>query len=46
MNKKIKGISLISTPFWSDNEDWETGLKLQGNFADKLPNGVPVFFYN
>ncbi len=44
--KKIKGIFLISTPFWSGNEDWKTGLKLQEDFADKLPNEVPLFFYH
>lgn len=46
VNKKIKGIFLISTPFWSGNEDWQIGLKLQGDFADKLPNEVPIFFYH
>jgi predicted alpha/beta hydrolase family esterase len=45
VNKNIKSIFLIATPFWSGNEDWEIGLKLQGNFADKLPNEVPIFFY-
>lgn len=44
--KKIKGIFLIATPFWSGNEDWKTGLKLYDNFAHKLPGEVPVFFYH
>ncbi|TDH26935.1 hypothetical protein EXU57_09015 [Segetibacter sp. 3557_3] len=44
--KKIKGIFLIATPFWSGNEDWKTGLKLQENFCDKLPHDVPFFFYH
>jgi predicted esterase len=46
VNKNIKSIFLIATPFWSGNEDWEIGLKLQGNFGDKLPNEVPIFFYH
>ncbi len=46
MNKKIIGIFHISTPFRSGNEDWQIGLKLQGNFADKLPNEVPIFLYH
>ena len=44
--KKIDGIFLISTLFWSGSEDWKTGLKLQDNFADKLPNEVQLFFYH
>lgn len=45
-SKKIKGIFLIATPYWSGNEDWKTGLKLQEGFADKLPDGMPLFFYH
>lgn len=46
VKKKIAGIFLISTPFWSGNEDWKQGLKLQENFAGKLPKNVPIFFYH
>lgn len=46
VNKKIAGIFLIATPFWNGNEDWQIGLKLQENFADKLPDEVPTFFYH
>jgi len=46
VNKKIKGIFLIATPFWSGSEDWQSALKLQDNFADKLPGEVPIFFYH
>jgi predicted alpha/beta hydrolase family esterase len=46
VNKKIKGIFLISTPFWDSNEVWKTGLKLKRNFSDRLPGKVPVFFYH
>lgn len=44
--KKIAGIFLIATPFWSGNEDWVQGLKLQENFADNLPKDTPVFLYH
>ena len=46
VNKKIKGIFLIATPFWNGNEDWQIGLKLQEDFAYKLPDKVPIFFYH
>jgi uncharacterized protein len=46
VNKKIEGIFLIATPFWDGNEDWQIGLKLQEDFADKLPGEVPIFFYH
>ena len=46
VTKKIAGIFLLATPFWHGNEDWQTGLKLQENFADKLPDEVPIFFYH
>lgn len=46
VEKKIAGIFLISTPFWSGDEDWKQGLKLQENFADKLPENVPIFLYH
>ena|SRR5688500_17440298 len=46
VNKKIEGIFLIATPFWDGNEDWQKGLKLQEDFADRLPDEVPIFFYH
>ncbi len=46
VNKKLAGIFLLATPFWNGNEDWQTGLKLQEDFADKLPEQVPLFFYH
>jgi predicted alpha/beta hydrolase family esterase len=46
VQQKIAGIFLISTPFWSGEEDWKQGLKLQENFAEQLPKDVPVFFYH
>ncbi|QHT71560.1 alpha/beta hydrolase [Rhodocytophaga rosea] len=44
--KKIAGVFLISTPFWSGDEDWKQGFKLHKNFADKLPKHIPVFLYH
>lgn len=46
VQKKIAGIFLLSTPFWSGREDWVQGLKLLPNFADKLPKDVPIFLYH
>jgi len=46
IKKKIGGVFLISTPFWSGNEDWKQGLKLKEDFAEKLPKDVPVFLYH
>lgn len=43
---KIKGIFLISTPFWEGTEDWVQGLKLQEDFADNIPKDIPVFLYH
>jgi hypothetical protein len=46
VNKKIKGVFLVATPFWDGSEEWQTGLKLQEDFADKLPDEIPIFFYH
>ena len=46
VQKKIAGIFLIATPFWSGKADWEEGLKLQEDFPDKLPKDVPMFLYH
>lgn len=46
LQKKIKGIFLIATPFWSGNEDWVQGLMLKDNFTENLPDNVPLFFYH
>jgi predicted alpha/beta hydrolase family esterase len=45
IGKKIAGIFLIATPFWSGNEDWVQPLKLQTDFAKKLDKKIPLFFY-
>lgn len=46
VRKKIAGIFLISTPFWSGDENWVHGLKLKEDFAEKLPKNVPIFLYH
>jgi serine hydrolase len=46
IKKEIAGIFLISTPFWKGDEDWKEGLKLQKDFSEKLPKGVPIFLYH
>jgi predicted alpha/beta hydrolase family esterase len=46
VEKKIGGIFLLATPFWAGDEDWKQGLKLQDDFADKLPKKVPIFLYH
>ncbi|MDF2455127.1 MAG: hypothetical protein K0R51_1120 [Cytophagaceae bacterium] len=46
ITKTIAGVFLISTPFWSGEEDWVKPLKLQANFAGKLDKTIPLFFYH
>lgn len=45
MGKKIAGIFLISTPFWSGDEDWVQAFKLRPDFAERLNKNIPLFFY-
>lgn len=44
--KKISGIFLLAAPWWSGDAEWVIGLKLQDDFAGKLPAGVPIFLYH
>jgi predicted alpha/beta hydrolase family esterase len=44
--KKIAGIFLLATPFWSGDEDWVNALRLQPDFAAKLDEKIPLFFYH
>lgn len=46
VSKKLAGIFLIATPFWSGKEDWVQGLKLKNDFAGNLIQNVPIFFYH
>jgi len=43
--KKIAGIFLLSTPFWSGDEEWKQGLKLRQNFEKAFPKDSRIFFY-
>jgi len=45
-SKKIEGVFLVATPFWSGEEGWVEGLKLRTDFPDKLPKDVPIFLYH
>ncbi len=46
IDSRIEGVFLIATPFWDGDEDWQRGLKLQKDFAENFPDGVPIFFYH
>lgn len=47
VKNQIRGIFLISTPFWGGDENWQyEGLTLQENFAETLPKDVPIFLYH
>lgn len=46
IKKNMVGIFLISTPFWSGNENWVQGLKLQNGFNNRLSRTTPLFFYH
>lgn len=46
LSNKIVGAFLIATPFWQGDEAWKQGLKLQPDFARRLPGNVPLFFYH
>jgi predicted alpha/beta hydrolase family esterase len=46
IKNKITGIFLISTPYWRGEEDWVQGLKLQEDFAGRLPKDIPIFLYH
>ncbi|RCH53965.1 hypothetical protein DJ568_15610 [Mucilaginibacter hurinus] len=46
ISKKISGIFLIATPFWSGDEEWKQGLKLSEDFPQHLPQDIPLFFYH
>ena len=46
VGKPVAGVFLIAPPYWGA-EDWEVSeYALQKDFASKLPEGLPVFFYH
>ena len=46
IKKKIRGIFLIATPFWDGDEEWVEPFKLRPDFAEKLDQNIPLFFYH
>jgi uncharacterized protein len=46
VSKRMAGIFLAATPFWSGKEQWVQGLKLREDFAESLPKKKPIFFYH
>jgi pimeloyl-ACP methyl ester carboxylesterase len=46
INKKIGGIFLLATPFWSGTEDWVEAFKLRPDFAARIDTKTPLYFYH
>jgi predicted alpha/beta hydrolase family esterase len=47
VGRPIRGIFLVSTPFWGGDEKWRyPPLTLGDKFAERLPEGVPIFLYH
>ena len=46
IKKKIAGMFLIATPFWSGEEDWAKAFKLPSDFSERLKKEIPLFFYH
>ncbi|TDE15269.1 alpha/beta hydrolase [Dyadobacter psychrotolerans] len=46
IKKEIGGIFLIATPFWHGEEDWVVPFKLKPDFARRLNEKTPLFFYH
>jgi uncharacterized protein len=46
VERPVAGVFLIAPPYWGA-EDWQVSeYELQANFASKLPQELPVFFYH
>ena len=46
VEKPLAGVFLVAPPYWGV-EDWEVDeYALHEDFASKLPEGLPVFFYH
>ena len=46
IKRKIGGVFLLATPFWQGDEDWVKAFKLRPDFAEKLDQKIPLFFYH
>jgi uncharacterized protein len=46
LERPVAGVFLVATPYWGA-EDWKVDeYALQQDFASKLPEGLPIFFYH
>jgi predicted alpha/beta hydrolase family esterase len=46
VEKPVAGLFLVAAPYWG-SEDWEVGeYELRTDFASKLAEDLPVFFYH
>ena len=46
VEKPVAGLFLVASPYFG-SEDWEVGeYELRTDFASKLPEDLPVFFYH
>jgi len=45
INKDVRGVFLIATPFWGDGGWQYEGFSLLSDFAFRLP-GIPIYFYH
>ena len=46
VERPVAGLFLVAPPYWGV-EDWDVGeYELRPDFASKLPEGLPVFFYH
>ncbi len=46
VDKPVAGMFLVAPPYWGA-EDWEVGeYELRNDFASKLPEEPPIFFYH
>ncbi|MFD1141148.1 alpha/beta fold hydrolase [Larkinella insperata] len=43
---KLKALFLLATPFWQGDEKWKQAFKLPEDFADQLPQDLPLYFYH
>lgn len=46
VTRKIAGVFLLATPFWSGSEDWVKAFKLKPKFAQNLPKDIRLYFYH
>jgi len=42
MRKNVDGLFLIAPPYWGGDEVWKQGIKLNENFADRIPKDLNI----